>query len=175
MTSWGFDQPTCSPWVGTEANEPLTSSEVVTILGQDTLAEVAEKTGADTGELADYVAEQLPVLIDQTSPDGQITSDPEVFSQAFTEFENNAPFTVPTARIGDGRDATRRVRHPAVHAGSRPGLEHTGAPEPSAPDGSGAPVCRVVRRSARTRDLGHPGLSSPGFCGDSVSWISGVM
>ncbi|MCX4751193.1 YidB family protein [Kitasatospora sp. NBC_01287] len=96
----GIRSANVQSWVGTEANEPLTSSEVITILGQDTLAEVAEKTGADTGELADYVAEQLPVLIDQISPDGQITSDPEVFNQAFTEFENNAPFAVPTARIG---------------------------------------------------------------------------
>ncbi|MFI6150704.1 YidB family protein [Streptomyces sp. NPDC051109] len=87
-------------WVGTGANEPLTSPEVVTILGEDTLAEVAEKTGADSGALAEYVAEQLPVLIDQISPDGQITSDPEVLDQAFTEFESKAPFTVPTARIG---------------------------------------------------------------------------
>ncbi|NUK72759.1 YidB family protein [Streptomyces lunaelactis] len=86
-------------WVGTEANEPLTSPEVVTTLGEENLAEIAEKTGADSGVLADYVAEQLPVLIDQISPDGQITSDPAVLDKAYTEFENKAPFTA-TARIG---------------------------------------------------------------------------
>ncbi|WP_323185665.1 YidB family protein [Kitasatospora sp. NBC_01287] len=87
-------------WVGTGTNDPLTSPEVVTILGDDTLADVAEKTGADSGALADYLAEQLPVLIDQISPDGQVTTDPEVLDQALTKFESNAPFTVPTARIG---------------------------------------------------------------------------
>ncbi|GAA3281140.1 hypothetical protein Slala03_53860 [Streptomyces lavendulae subsp. lavendulae] len=87
-------------WVGTDANEPLTSDEVVTVLGEEQLAEVAGKTGADSGALADFVAEQLPVLIDRISPDGQITTDPAVLDQAFTDFENKAPFTVPTARIG---------------------------------------------------------------------------
>ncbi|MFE3186434.1 YidB family protein [Streptomyces violascens] len=86
-------------WVGTEANEPLTSPEVVMALGEENLAEIAEKTGADSGALATYVADQLPVLIDRISPDGQITSDPAVLDQAYTEFENKAPFTA-TARIG---------------------------------------------------------------------------
>lgn len=87
-------------WIGAEANEPLTAPEVVTILGEDTLAEIAGQTGADSGALADYVAEQLPGLIDRISPEGQITTDPAVLDQAFTDFESKAPFTEPTARIG---------------------------------------------------------------------------
>ncbi|RKN60027.1 hypothetical protein D7231_33685 [Streptomyces klenkii] len=85
-------------WIGTGANEPLTASEVVTIVGADTLAEVAQQTGTDSGALADYVAERLPVLIDQISPDGQITSDPEVLDQALTNFKSEAPFTARTIK-----------------------------------------------------------------------------
>ncbi|WP_378741268.1 YidB family protein [Nocardia brasiliensis] len=92
--------PQVQSWISTEANEPLTATEVVTILGEDKLADIADQTGTDSQIIADYVAVQLPVLIDQITPGGQPTSDPQILDQAYSDFEGNAPFTVPTARIG---------------------------------------------------------------------------
>jgi uncharacterized protein YidB (DUF937 family) len=63
-------------WVGTDKNEPITSDQITKVLGNSQLQEIATKLGIDTTAATEFIATNLPVLIDKLTPDGKVESNP---------------------------------------------------------------------------------------------------
>jgi uncharacterized protein YidB (DUF937 family) len=63
-------------WVGTGNNQVITAQQISTVLGNSQLQEIATKLGIDTKGATDFIATNLPVLIDKLTPDGKVESNP---------------------------------------------------------------------------------------------------
>jgi uncharacterized protein YidB (DUF937 family) len=63
-------------WVGTDKNEPITSEQISKVLGNSQLQEIATKLGIDTTAATEFIATNLPVLIDKLTPDGKVEANP---------------------------------------------------------------------------------------------------
>ncbi len=63
---------TVQSWVGTGANLPIDSAQIQSVLGSDTLKNLAEKFGIPSDQIAAKLAEFLPETIDKLTPNGQI-------------------------------------------------------------------------------------------------------
>jgi uncharacterized protein YidB (DUF937 family) len=59
-------------WIGTGANEALSSDQVKDALDNDQIQAVAKKLGVTPDQAADAIAEYLPKIVDQVSPDGKL-------------------------------------------------------------------------------------------------------
>lgn len=58
-------------WVGSGDNQPISSEQLGKVLGADALSGVAAKLGVDPADAASQLANILPGLIDQLTPQGQ--------------------------------------------------------------------------------------------------------
>jgi uncharacterized protein YidB (DUF937 family) len=61
-----------SSWVGTGANAPISPDQVQEVLGSDVIQQLAEKSGLSLDAAKTQLAELLPGLIDQVTPEGKI-------------------------------------------------------------------------------------------------------
>lgn len=68
-------------WVGTGANEAVAGEDIRSAVGDDEIASIAEKLGVSKDEAADAVAQVLPDVVDQMSPNGELPADSELGSQ----------------------------------------------------------------------------------------------
>ena len=59
-------------WIGTGGNEAISPDEVKRALGPDEVRAAAERAGVSEDEAATGIADMLPKLIDQVSPDGKL-------------------------------------------------------------------------------------------------------
>ncbi len=59
-------------WVGTGANAPVEQRDLEDVLGEDTLAELTEKTGLSRAELLERLSATLPDAVNQMTPDGRL-------------------------------------------------------------------------------------------------------
>ena len=59
-------------WVGNGPNEPISGDQLTHVLGEDTMAGVAEKLGMSRGDAAGQLSNILPGLIDKLTPHGQV-------------------------------------------------------------------------------------------------------
>lgn len=59
-------------WVGTGANLPITAEQIQQVLGNQTIAQLAERFGMNPQVLAQKVAELLPKTVDQMTPNGVV-------------------------------------------------------------------------------------------------------
>jgi uncharacterized protein YidB (DUF937 family) len=57
-------------------NQTITSEQISKVLGNSQLQEMATKLGIDTSAATDFIATNLPVLIDKLTPDGKVESNP---------------------------------------------------------------------------------------------------
>lgn len=62
-------------WIGTGTNLPISGEQISQALGNDALAGLASKFGGNSPELAQMVAQFLPMVIDKLTPSGQVPSD----------------------------------------------------------------------------------------------------
>ncbi len=78
----GFQQQGLSSqaasWVGTGDNEPVSGSQVEQVVGQDQIAEIAQRLGLSPQQAADAVAQVLPRVVDQVSPQGELPAQPDL-------------------------------------------------------------------------------------------------
>jgi uncharacterized protein YidB (DUF937 family) len=65
-------------WIGTGPNEPVSSGEVREVLGDQQLAEIAQKLGISEDQAAAALAEALPEMVDGVSPQGQLPPENEL-------------------------------------------------------------------------------------------------
>jgi uncharacterized protein YidB (DUF937 family) len=61
-----------SSWVGTGQNAAITPDQVQEVLGSDVIQQLAEKSGFSVDAARAQLAELLPRLVDQVTPEGKI-------------------------------------------------------------------------------------------------------
>jgi uncharacterized protein YidB (DUF937 family) len=61
-------------WVGTGANQAISSNQIQQVLDNDLVKTLAEKTGISTDELAAKIAEILPDAVDKLTPNGTVAA-----------------------------------------------------------------------------------------------------
>ncbi len=62
-------------WVGTGANLPISAEQISQVLGPNTLQQLASQFGGGAGgggDLASQLAQMLPQVVDQLTPNGQL-------------------------------------------------------------------------------------------------------
>jgi uncharacterized protein YidB (DUF937 family) len=59
-------------WVGTGNNLPISAEQIQSVLGNETVANIAAKFGVDPEQAAGQLSSVLPQLIDGLTPNGQV-------------------------------------------------------------------------------------------------------
>ena len=62
-------------WVGTGANMPVTGSQLQEVLGSGTVGQIAQQLGLSHGDASSGLAQVLPQIINQLTPNGQVPVD----------------------------------------------------------------------------------------------------
>jgi uncharacterized protein YidB (DUF937 family) len=68
-------------WVSTGTNKVIDSGAVEKVLGNDTLAGIAQKVGLDSKDAAAKVADLLPKVVDKLTPEGKVPPPEQVKSE----------------------------------------------------------------------------------------------
>lgn len=66
------DDQTPQSWVGTGQNQSVTPSQLRGVLGDDVVAELAQKTGLTEVNLMSRLAQVLPGMVDELTPGGTV-------------------------------------------------------------------------------------------------------
>ncbi len=61
-----------SQWISSGPNPPISAAQVANVLGGDTIAQFAQKSGVPVGEAGSLLAGLLPTVIDKLTPDGKM-------------------------------------------------------------------------------------------------------
>jgi uncharacterized protein YidB (DUF937 family) len=61
-----------SSWISSGPNPPITAAQLSQVLGSDTMAQFARKSGVPVGEAGSLLAGLLPTVIDKLTPDGNM-------------------------------------------------------------------------------------------------------
>jgi uncharacterized protein YidB (DUF937 family) len=61
-------------WISTNTNLPISAAQIQAVLGQGPLQDLASKMGLSTDAVATTLSEQLPGLVDQLTPKGELPS-----------------------------------------------------------------------------------------------------
>ena len=61
-----------SSWVGLGDNQGLDTNQLQSALGSEQITGLASQLGIDSGQASGFLAEYLPKIIDQLTPDGQV-------------------------------------------------------------------------------------------------------
>ena len=59
-------------WISTGENLPISADQLSGVLGNEKVAELAQKFGLDSDQLSGQLAEYLPQVIDKLTPDGKL-------------------------------------------------------------------------------------------------------
>lgn len=59
-------------WIGTGENQPISSDQAVSLLGQENVQQMAQKFGIDLGQAGPLIATVLPLIIDKLTPKGAV-------------------------------------------------------------------------------------------------------
>lgn len=59
-------------WISTGDNLPISADQISSVLGNEKVAEMAQKLGLDGDQLSGQLAEYLPQVIDKLTPDGNV-------------------------------------------------------------------------------------------------------
>jgi uncharacterized protein YidB (DUF937 family) len=62
-------------WVGTGANMPVTGSQLQEVLGTGAIGQIAQQLGLSHGDASSGLAQVLPQIINQMTPNGQVPAD----------------------------------------------------------------------------------------------------
>lgn len=65
-------------WVGTGQNAPASGADIRALLGEETLRDLAARTGLAIPDLESRLASILPEAVNQMTPDGRIPGDDQV-------------------------------------------------------------------------------------------------
>jgi uncharacterized protein YidB (DUF937 family) len=65
-------------WVGTGENAQVGAHEVRQVVGDDTVAELAQNAGISNDEAAEVLARVVPQVVNGLSPDGQLPADEDL-------------------------------------------------------------------------------------------------
>jgi len=62
-------------WVSTGKNLPVSGDQLKSVLGDDTVKNIASKLGMDSGALTSQLSNLLPDVVDKLTPDGKVPED----------------------------------------------------------------------------------------------------
>jgi len=65
-------------WVSTGPNDPADADDIRAALGEQELAQIAQQLGVSEDEAAEAVAQVLPDVVDQATPEGELPDDAEL-------------------------------------------------------------------------------------------------
>ena len=65
-------------WVSAGPNEPADADDIKAALDEQELAQIAQQLGVSEDEAAEAVAQVLPDVVDQATPDGELPDDAEL-------------------------------------------------------------------------------------------------
>lgn len=60
-----------SSWVGTGANQAISSEQIQSVLGNERIQQFASKAGIDPQQASGKIAEYLPQVVDKLTPNGE--------------------------------------------------------------------------------------------------------
>jgi uncharacterized protein YidB (DUF937 family) len=60
-------------WIGNGQNLPISADQLRQVLGNDTVRQIAAKYNIPIDQVAEVLAHQLPLAVDQASPDGKLS------------------------------------------------------------------------------------------------------
>jgi uncharacterized protein YidB (DUF937 family) len=67
-------------WVSTGQNKPISPQQVQQGLGQDTISQLAAKTGMAHDDVKNQLAQVLPQIVDKLTPNGQVPAHNDIVS-----------------------------------------------------------------------------------------------
>ena len=59
-------------WIGTGQNLPVSPDQLQSVLGSDTIANIAQQLGLSHGDAASQLSHMLPQVIDKLTPNGEV-------------------------------------------------------------------------------------------------------
>jgi len=59
-------------WIGTGQNMPVSGSDITNVVDPQRLTQMAQQQGMTPDEMSNHVAQALPGLVDQATPNGQV-------------------------------------------------------------------------------------------------------
>lgn len=62
-------------WVSTGQNQPITAAQILKVIGSDRLASISQKFGLSPDAVTTGLAQMLPHVIDNLSPNGQLPAN----------------------------------------------------------------------------------------------------
>ena len=65
-------------WVSQGANKPISPDQISSVLGNDMIAEMAAKFGIDASVLTAQIAQYLPEIVNNVTPNGQVDNKSDV-------------------------------------------------------------------------------------------------
>jgi len=63
-----------SSWVGNGANQGISADQIIQVIGQDKVNEIASKIGLQPDQVSSLLAQHLPNVVNQMTPDGTAPS-----------------------------------------------------------------------------------------------------
>jgi uncharacterized protein YidB (DUF937 family) len=79
-----------SSWIGTGENQPVAADALHGILGSDLVQQMSAKTGLPIDQLLPQIAQHLPGLVDNLTPDGQLPSAGGLLDAGLAFLKNRA-------------------------------------------------------------------------------------
>ena len=67
-------------WIGPGQNQPISPTELRQAMGQNTVSNLSQQTGAPQDELLALLSKYLPGVIDKLTPNGQVPSQTDLRS-----------------------------------------------------------------------------------------------
>lgn len=67
-------------WIGTGQNQPVTGDQVTDALGRDTVEDLSRQANLPAGSGPSILAQVLPALIDQLTPNGQVPEQSQLLN-----------------------------------------------------------------------------------------------
>lgn len=68
-------------WISTGQNKPISPQEVQQGLGQDTINQLAQRTGMGHEEIKSQLSQILPQVVDKLTPNGQVPANNDLVSR----------------------------------------------------------------------------------------------
>lgn len=75
-------------WISTAVNLPITGNQILDILGNDAVQQLAGKLGVNLDETLSTVSEFLPKIVDSLSPDGDLPEHSDLASAGLDFIKN---------------------------------------------------------------------------------------
>lgn len=68
---------TVASWVGKGENLPISADQIQSVLGHETVQNLAAKLGISGDQISSMLAQYLPDVVDKLTPDGTLPEDPQ--------------------------------------------------------------------------------------------------